>query len=158
MPRMKWKGDHKMGPIRSGDGSANRGLDYCRSKRKQERPYHQPFAGGQPSGHLPARHWRRTHRPGSRAVLRTCLSLFLAIWETGARSSAPRWISSDDTFEVYRGRVRVSAGYSPVWRYIAKDSLNRAAGHRRSSNSARSSKNLKSRASTNPEPATPQRP
>jgi hypothetical protein len=32
--------------------------------------------------------------------------------------------SSDDTFEVYRGRVQYPLDTSPVWRYIAKDSLN----------------------------------
>jgi hypothetical protein len=32
--------------------------------------------------------------------------------------------SSDDTFEVYRGRVKYPLDTSPVWRYIAKDSLN----------------------------------
>ncbi|MBZ5649230.1 MAG: hypothetical protein LAO18_01965 [Acidobacteriia bacterium] len=33
-------------------------------------------------------------------------------------------ISSDDTFEVYRGRMEYPLDTSPVWRYIAKDSLN----------------------------------
>jgi hypothetical protein len=33
-------------------------------------------------------------------------------------------ISSDDTFEVYRGRIEYPLDTSPVWRYIAKDSLN----------------------------------
>ena len=33
-------------------------------------------------------------------------------------------LSSDDTFEVYRGRVEYPLDTSPVWRYIAKDSLN----------------------------------
>ena len=32
--------------------------------------------------------------------------------------------SSDDTFEVYRGRMEYPLDASPVWRYIAKDSLN----------------------------------
>jgi hypothetical protein len=32
--------------------------------------------------------------------------------------------SSDDTFEVYRGRVEYPLDSSPVWRYIAKNSLN----------------------------------
>ncbi len=32
--------------------------------------------------------------------------------------------SSDDTFEVYRGRMEYPLDTSPVWRYIAKDSLN----------------------------------
>ena len=32
--------------------------------------------------------------------------------------------SSDDTFEVYWGRVEYPLDTSPVWRYIAKDSLN----------------------------------
>ncbi len=31
--------------------------------------------------------------------------------------------SSDDTFEVYRGRMEYPLDASPVWRYIAKDSL-----------------------------------
>lgn len=33
-------------------------------------------------------------------------------------------ISSDDTFEVYRGGGEYPLDTSPVWRYIAKDSLN----------------------------------
>ncbi|MGA9814349.1 MAG: hypothetical protein WBQ64_16300 [Terriglobales bacterium] len=32
--------------------------------------------------------------------------------------------SSDDTFEVYRGRIEYPLDTSPVWRFIAKDSLN----------------------------------
>jgi len=32
--------------------------------------------------------------------------------------------SSDDTFEVYRGRMEYPLDASPVWRYIARDSLN----------------------------------
>ena len=33
-------------------------------------------------------------------------------------------LSSDDTFEVYRGRMEYPLDASPVWRYIATDSLN----------------------------------
>jgi hypothetical protein len=33
-------------------------------------------------------------------------------------------LSSDDTFEVYRGRMEYPLDTSPVWRFIAKDSLN----------------------------------
>ncbi len=41
----------------------------------------------------------------------------------GPQLGAQVW-SSDDTFEVYRGRMEYPLDTSPVWRYTAKDSLN----------------------------------
>ena len=92
-------------------------------KGNKERPHYCSFACRQPAGHLPARHRRRAHRPANRSPPDLSQPLPGDMGNRGPQLGA-QVFSSDDTFEVYRGGFEYPLDTSPVWRFIAKDSLN----------------------------------
>src|SRR5437016_4893434 len=111
-----------MGQIQFGDGCEYRTTNHCSSKRNQERPHHQPFPGGRPTGYDPSQRWRCSRRSATRLPPLT-EPLPRSVGDRGPQLGSQIG-SSEDTFEVYLGGGEFPLDASPVWRYIAKDSLN----------------------------------